>query len=185
MFPHPPQKITRFQLTPFVFVHQASITCQLTLTHQTLAILFSLTRNLSQVELPAAVRAPARKYDLWEQTCFEFFLKRPTQPEYLEFNLAPTGDWNVFYLKDYRNMVGAYPLIAALPLQSHKTATCFSLQTSVSLQTLKGIGDGDFLKGEWEVGCTAVIKNKTGHSEYWAIRHLGNQPDFHSGFVPW
>ncbi len=61
---------------------------------------FCLRANLEELELPGfdPVRAQ-RKNRLWDNTCFEIFLGQRHESGYREFNLSPSGDWNVYTFK--------------------------------------------------------------------------------------
>ena len=67
-----------------------------------LSIEYQLLGDLDSVAIASPAVAPSRKFELWESTCFEFFIGVLGDRNYWEFNLSPSGDWNVFHLDDYR-----------------------------------------------------------------------------------
>ncbi|MEO0706437.1 MAG: hypothetical protein AAF050_12345, partial [Cyanobacteria bacterium J06649_5] len=82
---------------------------------------------------------PKRRDLLWEKTCFEFFLAQGTthdqQQPYWEFNMAPSGDWNVFALDNYRQGLREETAIANLPFAVHSAPD--GLRLSVTLNIAK------------------------------------------------
>ncbi|MEL6442577.1 MAG: hypothetical protein AAFQ80_25465, partial [Cyanobacteria bacterium J06621_8] len=67
-----------------------------------LTIEYQLTGNLNLIYLSKPVINPLRKNSLWTHTCFEFFLGITNTAQYWEFNLSPTGHWNVYNFNNYR-----------------------------------------------------------------------------------
>ena len=66
------------------------------------------------LRLPPTAPEPRRLDDLWRHTCFEAFVAVAEQEPYLELNLSPSGDWNVYGLEGYRR--GLTPLAACTAL---------------------------------------------------------------------
>src|SRR5512138_1819747 len=66
-----------------------------------LALHYSLAGDIGSIFLPPTSACPSRKDELWSTTCFEFFLAVQGQSKYWEFNLSPSGDWNVYYMDAY------------------------------------------------------------------------------------
>jgi hypothetical protein len=69
-----------------------------------LALQYSLAGKSADIFLPSPSAHPGRKDELWQTTCFEFFLAAKDQPGYWEFNLAPSGNWNVYRMDAYRGI---------------------------------------------------------------------------------
>jgi hypothetical protein len=112
-----------------------------------------------------------RRWLLWEETCFEFFLGVPGESGYWEINLSPAEHWNVFRLDSYRSGIHEEPAIQQLPIQVDRSF--FSLETTLDLNLL-GIGDSDL-----ELSITAVIADRSNPISYWALVHSETDADFH------
>jgi len=123
------------------------------------------------IPLPAA--RPERRRDLWEETCFEFFLASPERPGYWEFNLSPAGHWNVFRFDSYRAGMTDEPAFDALPFSiSNRPETC---EVSACIDTT-GLG---IAGAPWLLAISTVVADPEGRVTYWALSHPGPQPDFH------
>ncbi|MGL5831982.1 MAG: DOMON-like domain-containing protein [Waterburya sp.] len=122
---------------------------------------------------PPLVQNPSRQRDLWEHTCCEFFLGFPDSTQYWEFNLSPSGHWNVYHLLDYRQNLTEEPAFDALPFQVSQREDYCQLQLKIDLSKI--ISPEQNLA----VGVTAVIEDRTNQLSYWALSHPGKEPDFH------
>lgn len=138
-----------------------------------LSIEYQLRGDLQAVEIPPIAVQPTRKHDLWETTCFEFFLGIPGASDYWEFNLSPAGDWNVFHLDDYRQGLQPELAFTSLPFTLDRQANLLSLALEVDLGKIIAV------KQPLEVSVTAVIKPVRGEMNYWALTHCGSIADFH------
>ncbi|HSG42568.1 MAG TPA: hypothetical protein VLA72_05385, partial [Anaerolineales bacterium] len=61
-----------------------------------LSLLFNVTGEIESINLPALTTSPTCKDNLWKATCFEFFVAIKDQSQYWEFNISPSGNWNVY-----------------------------------------------------------------------------------------
>ncbi len=166
--------MTEFTLQPFAQPHPAiTITGTLEREGNQLAIEYMLVDDLNQVTILAPSPLPTRQYDLWKATCFEFFLGQPNQPNYWEFNLSPTGDWNVFHLDDYRQGLQEVAAIQILPFQVQRQQTSLALSLTLDLNSVMTAPP------VLEVGICAVIQSSNLPLTYWALSHKGPQADFH------
>lgn len=139
----------------------------------TLAIRYGLLGELADLAIPAPAAVPARRYALWEETCFEFFLALKDSPRYWEFNLSPAGDWNVYRFAAYRQGMQEETAITALPFTVQHESDSLSLTVELEL-------DGIVRANQTlEVAVSAVIKQGNGEATYWALTHRGPQADFH------
>lgn len=123
--------------------------------------------------IAAPAKTPTRRFGLWEATCLEFFLAPAGQTHYWEFNLSPSGDWNVFRLEDYREGLGEEALFTALPFQVNHQEQQLSLSLALSLESLVERAT------DLEVAITAVLQDRAGVCSYWALSHPGPEADFH------
>ena len=138
-----------------------------------LSLRYRLEDPKGLVLLPPAIAAPRRCYDLWTSTCFEFFLAEPGAQPYWEVNLAPNGDWNLFRLSTYRQGLAPEPAINALPFVVERDGGGLDLAVTLDL------GDLPLAGRPLELAVTAVVELRGGEIHYWALRHPGEQADFH------
>lgn len=137
---------------------------------------FAFTFILAQtagVMLPALAPEPARRRrdELWRHTCLELFAAPPGSAAYLEFNLAPTGDWNLYRFDAYRE--GMRPMEGDLWVDVRRAGTQYA-------GAVRGTALPAFLgRGPVAVGPAAVVEYADGACAYWALAHSGGKPDFH------
>lgn len=131
------------------------------------------------VAIPAPAATPERRRELWEATCFEFFVMSPDRPGYWEFNLAPSGHWSVFHFDGYRAGMRDEAAFAALPFTVSNGPGRCEAATSIDLTAL-GLAESP-----WRLAVTMVVAEPGGRTTYWALAHPAAQPDFHhaGGFV--
>jgi hypothetical protein len=137
-----------------------------------LSIEYRLTGDLTQVEI-APPAAPTRKFELWEATCFEFFLGIPGDRDYWEFNLSPAGDWNIFHLDDYRQGLRNELAFPSLPFKVEQQPNSLLLALEFDLSKIVSVDRSI------EVSVTTVIRSIGGEISYWALTHCGSEADFH------
>ncbi|MDB9319068.1 DOMON-like domain-containing protein [Nodularia spumigena] len=168
-------KSQEFSLKPFPspeYLPNLQITGNIARYTNQLSLRYQLTGDLNQVVIPQLSDTPERKPELWENTCFEFFIGIKDS-EYWEFNLSPTGHWNVYHFDGYRQGMQEETAFHILPFLVQKQADSFTLVLDVDL--------GKILVREQEisVAITTVVKDKNSNVTYWALAHSGVNPDFH------
>jgi hypothetical protein len=165
-----------FSLIPFAGPNIPEITISGTVDRQQnlLTIHYALAGRVDDILFPARSVHPTRRADLWMATCHEFFLAIPDQPQYWEFNLSPSGHWNVYRMDRYRRVgFREETLIQRLPFECREEADCFSMHATVDLSPI--IQKDDVIRA----GITSVVQTKTGYETYWALAHPASQADFH------
>jgi hypothetical protein len=166
-----------FSLTPFEASHIPAVTLtgRISLQDHLLSLHYSLKGRIEQVLLPPASRHPSRRDELWRFTCLEFFLAIKSQPGYWEFNMSPSGDWNVYRMDAYRK-IGFREEIAILqlPFDFRKDTEKFMLDVAVDLTPILSPGQ------ELQLAIAAIIQTKDNNETYWALAHPASQPDFHA-----
>lgn len=165
-----------FSLKPFPsasLMPVKEITGEIERRSGTLAVSYELLGLLSEIAIPAQADIPVRKKALWEDTCFEFFLAVEDRTEYWEFNLSPSGHWNAYNFKSYRQGMQEEPAFTSLPFRIGMHPELLRLSLNIDL--------GKILPADHSLkaAVSAVIKFKTGEISYWALTHPGPKPDFH------
>jgi len=162
----------RHPVTPAAAVGDVSVTVGATGTGL-LSLCYRVCGEIAALRIPAA-SAPARTDGLWRHTCFEAFLRRVGQPDYQEWNFAPSGAWAAYRFEAYR--CGMAPLADAGPPRLVTRTGEDTLEFEVTL-TVCPLGV-DATRG-LEMALSAVIEDRDGQLSYWALRHGAGQPDFH------
>jgi hypothetical protein len=135
----------------------------------TLALRYRVTGSIGDLRMPP-VAAPERSDGLWQQTCFEAFVRAPSGAAYHELNFAPSTRWAAYRLSGYRSgMVDADISPPRIAVRSDEG--WFQLEVEVDLGFL---GDAP-----WQLGLSAVIEETSGRKSYWALAHPPGEPDFH------
>ncbi|MDJ0735757.1 MAG: DOMON-like domain-containing protein [Nostocaceae cyanobacterium] len=138
-----------------------------------LSLGYKLEGELEKIEIPAIENIPNRKNELWEATCFEFFLGIKNSSRYWEFNLSPSGHWNIYRFDDYRQGMEEEIAVTSLPFSVQHDSDNLLLNLEMDLGKL--ISE----KQSLEVGITTVIQDKNRNITYWALTHCGKEADFH------
>jgi hypothetical protein len=165
-----------FSLLPFPApnIPDVTITGNISYQNNLLVLHYTLAGDIEAVFLPTSSTHPHRKDELWKSTCFELFLAIKSQPPYWEFNLSPSGDWNVYRMDAYRRVgFREEASMQWLPFEVRREEGVLTLRTIVDLKPI-------LLESRpLEVGVAAVIQTKDGKETYWALAHPAPNPDFH------
>ena len=114
-----------------------------------------------------------RKERLWEHTCFEIFFAQKGMPNYWEFNLSPSGDWNTYSFSSYRQGMKQETYFDALPFKVEiRSDQKLKLDTVIDLKFVQDLSSID-------IGLSAVLEHNNGTKSFWAVNHPGKVPDFH------
>ena len=138
-----------------------------------LAIRYILEGDLKEIAIAPPSNTPSRKHELWEDTCFEFFLGIKDSQRYWEFNLSPAGHWNVYRFDGYRQGMQEETAFTILPFNVENQADGLILVLDIDLNKIFSAEQAI------EVGITTVIKDRNGEVTYWALTHTGAKADFH------
>jgi hypothetical protein len=171
-----------FALIPFpaASIPVITLTGEISLQEYELRLDYVLAGNVNDIYFPPITVNPGRKDELWKTTCFEFFLALKDQARYWEFNLSPSGDWNVYAMDAYRRSgFRQDQSISRLPFDVRFDDRHYFL--SVCINLLPIIPSAEPL----QAGITAIIQTKDGRETYWSLHHPAAQADFHlrDGFV--
>ena len=139
-----------------------------------IAVHYALRGEIDCILFPAPSSIPTRKDDLWRATCFEFFIAIQDHPRYWEFNLSPSGNWNIYAMEAYRQVnMREEPAFTQLPFEFRKINNEVLLDISVDLNPIL------LPKNILEIGITTIIQTDDGNESYWALTHPGPHADFH------
>jgi hypothetical protein len=138
-----------------------------------LMIHYQVFGDFDKIQIPPAIKEPTREDNLWENTCFEFFIGMVNFPVYWEFNLSPSGNWNVYSFSNYRKAMKPEPAFSSLPFQFTKESDHLYLKIKTDLDKI--INNPQAI----EIAITMVIKDDNEDISYWALQHTGSKADFH------
>jgi len=165
-----------FSLIPFPDSNIPGIHITGTISRQynVLRVHYSITGEIQSLLLPEKSTHPSRKDDLWKATCFEFFLAIPNQPQYWEFNMSPSDDWNIYHMDEYRRVGFREETgIAELPFSVQNEAGCILVDVTADVSAMIGVEE------RIQAAITSIIRTKDDHETYWALLHPNPQADFH------
>ena len=148
----------------------------------TLSISYALSGPMEKIILPAPADMRVRKNRLWEETCFEFFLGVKGSERYWEFNLSPSGHWNVYRFESYRQGMQEEPAFKSLPFSVQLNSDFLLLSLGLELdKVIPSYQVSEVL----QVSVSAVIRTMDDRTTYWALAHPGPMADFHrrDGFI--
>ena len=165
-----------FSLIPFLNLGppDIQITGKTSRENNILSIEYSLAGDCKNILFPEVSLQPLRRAELWKESCFEFFLAIPNQPQYWEFNMSPSGDWNIYYMDAYRRVgFREETLFQGLQFSAQRAPGGVIVNATVDLLPI--------LPSEIpaQLGITSVIQTRDGHETYWALAHPNPQADFH------
>jgi len=165
-----------FSLIPFPAPNIPEITITGNISRQSgvLRLHYTLAGSIKEVFLPPPSTHPNRKDELWKTTCFEFFLAIKDQPQYWEFNMSPSDDWNVYCMDAYRGIgFREESSIQQLPFDFKTGYNGCSLNISVNLHPIIQP------QQNINIGVATILQTKDGNITYWALLHPAPQADFH------
>jgi hypothetical protein len=138
-------------------------------------VVFELATQLTDLTIPSFEPSKVKRKDkLWEHTCFEIFLGYGGSPNYWEFNLSPSGDWNVYSFSGYREGMREDASFEGLPFKVQILSEReLRLAIAIDFSRIPILSD-------LNVGVSAVLEQKNGIKSYWAVKHPGEVPDFHA-----
>lgn len=129
---------------------------------------FSWKDLQGEINFPAA-KISGRQHELWQQTCFEAFLRSQAQSEYFEVNLSPTGAWNVYHFTGYRTPQPPQELPDAELLAFSALPESITAEIRLPGLALSHI----------DLELCAILLLKNHETTYWATQHAPLKPDFH------
>lgn len=139
-----------------------------------LLLSYSVTGTISDILMPPVVPS-ARGDKLWRHTCFEAFVRAPSDAGYCEFNFAPSTQWAAYRFSGYRSGRRVADEIDGPRIELQWGPQSCTLRAALDLSLLP-----DLVRAAcWQVGLSALIEDTSGHMSYWALAHPPGKPDFH------
>lgn len=147
---------------------------------------YVLSGSMRRVRVPAE-GPPERAGELWRHTCFEAFVRRDRESGYLEFNFAPSGQWQALQFSAYRQGMESAELPACPSITvGHReraqpsAATADERDDALVLEALVPLSAPYVTAGlPLRLGLGAVVEDQAGGLSYWALYHPAERPDFH------
>ena len=137
-----------------------------------LLLRFELSGSVGGVMLPEQSANPARRDELWRETCFEAFVRPSGSEAYHEVNIAPSGDWALYHFTD-RRLGMTNPDVPAPAIELEATGDRLVLRAGLELAGLLSPAV------PWQLNLTAVLRTRDANT-YWALAHSPEGlPDFH------
>lgn len=164
----------KFQLSGFAeSALPVDITGELSVEPTRIQVRFNLGGEIHLLSYPELKSDVARADELWKTTCFEVFMKLVDQAAYWEYNLSPSGDWNVYRFQAYRQQQQREASITHIDIDVKKSD--HKLQTlTASLPLPPVLRDQPLC-----LGVSSVVEDKQGHKHFYALNHVAAKPDFH------
>ncbi|MCI5142924.1 MAG: hypothetical protein D3909_14580, partial [Candidatus Electrothrix sp. ATG1] len=130
-----------------------------------LQVAYELRGSLDEILLPLPGTAPQRRNELWQSTCFEFFLGQSGSPQYWEVNLSPSGDWNAYSFTGYRQGMREETAIATLPLTQQRQPTSYQLALDFPLAQFTAPDQ------PIAVAVALILQGHNGQRAFYALSH--------------
>lgn len=171
-------KIQGFSLVPFpseTIESKLNVFCTICRQNNRRFFVNYTTENVENLAIPPISDKPSRKHELWQETCFEFFLRLPNSPQYWEFNFSPSGDWNVYYFEDYRKGMKEEErfTFTRSPFLTLEQENNLLLNATIDLRAIASP------EQVFAMAVSAVTKFKNGDIIYWALTHPEQEANFH------
>jgi hypothetical protein len=115
-------------------------------------------------------RLRERRDEIWKNDCMEVFWSE-NGTSYWEMNLAPNGDWQIYFFEDYRKKGCPEMSLRLTDLKSRKEKDVFHMEGKI------GGPRGSFLQVQL-FQPTVILREKEGFL-FWAPKHEEQRPDFH------
>lgn len=139
---------------------------------------FRLALAVPGLVLPEpAAGAPARRDGLWRRTCAELFVGAQGCGAYLEWNLSPSGHWNLYRFEGYRE--GGREAGCEACLAGAAAPRVTAAPPGLVLEGLLPLAPFGLAEAPLEAAACAVVETEGGAISHWAVLHLAARPDFH------
>ncbi|WP_324827440.1 hypothetical protein [Qipengyuania zhejiangensis] len=128
---------------------------------------FRLIGDIARILVPEESE-PERMDNLWKTTCFEIFWQPEGGEYYREFNLSPSRRWACYDFDAFR--LNSRDAPAKVDITCRHDATELVLEATVHSQ----------LPVPAAVALNAIVEDKSGNIQFWALAFEDGKPEFHS-----
>lgn len=174
-------RTSTFRLIPFSAepLGEVAVAGSVSRDRSCLQLRFRISGEIGSLRIPGAAAKPSRRDELWRSTCCECFFRIAGAVGYYELNVSPSGDWNLYHFQAYRSGMAEVSSVLAIACTTLAAERSFILDCAVPMVGLAGRDD------QIDIGVSCVLAYNDGGTEYWALAHPGQQPDFHhpEGFL--
>lgn len=129
---------------------------------------FRIFGDVGSIVIPPHA-ASERMDELWKTTCFEIFWQPDDDSYYREFNLSPSGRWACYDFDDFREGMRDAP-VDAISISCSHSGDRLELSASIASE----------LPLPANIALNAIIEDKDGNIQFWALAFADGKPDFHS-----
>lgn len=136
-----------------------------------LVIHYHIHGPLEKILIPKLLSEKSRQDELWRHTCLEAFFSSEltASSPYFEINCSPSGNWNAYGFSSYRQgMCLANLTVELTQVEINSESAVFEICIS-----------GTCLRHAKHCGITSILEFNDGSKAYFALKHPGNQADFH------
>ena len=92
-----------------------------------LELSYVVTGKIADVRMPAAVAA-SRGDKLWQQTCFEVFVRASSGDGYYEFNFSPSAQWAAYRFSSHRRGMSVPSEVGGFAINGQGSPDRYTLQ---------------------------------------------------------
>jgi len=132
---------------------------------------YRITGAIGTLRLPPPA-TPEAADGLWQHTCCEAFVAATGEAVYREFNFSPSSRWAAYRFDAYRQRNMAWQPETHPIVSLQIAGDCIRLHADVPASQLPA-------EASLDLGLTVILETLAGDKSYWALRHGGQQPDFH------
>lgn len=133
---------------------------------------FRLEGEVGAIKIPQHAQSE-RMDNLWKTTCFEIFWQPEGGTYYREFNLSPSSRWACYDFDDVRVNSRDAPVSAIAIACSHN-------ETNGQGELMLEASIASELPLPAKVALNAIVEDKAGNIQFWALAFQDGKPEFHS-----
>jgi hypothetical protein len=148
----------------------ATVQVEVKQTDTDIVLSYQVHGEMASMRVPAPEVNKQRVDGLWAHTCGEAFVAELDEHGYREWNFSPSGQWQAYEFKRYREQC-SQPIVVAPQIQQTLEADRLLLQVTIPYPGPQG--------AILRLGLTMVLENQAQELSYWALQHFGDRPDFH------
>lgn len=152
----------------------ASVQVEIIQTGTGIALSYEVHGEMASIRIPAP-GTNERADGLWAHTCGEVFVAALDGQGYWEWNFSPSGQWQAYEFRSYREQ-RTQPAVTAPQIYQTLEPDKLLLQARVPHSLLLSYESG---AAALRLGLTMVLEDQEQKLSYWALQHSADRPDFH------